>query len=1142
MSVVAGGLVTSLGVPATPAAAAGIVSITAVGNRTWVVPDGVFSATFEMYGAQGGNGGWDPNSTLDGTGDGTGGLGGHTRVTIPVNPGEVYDLMIGGQGGNANVATGQGGAGGFGGGGRGGDVDNSRYHLLGGGGGGGGRTEVSLNGATVLVAGGGGGGGGSGAFATLTAWCTNVRIGGGGGGGAGGSKADDGGSGPDGHFQNGVGGRGGDLFLTVLFPRRLAGGGGWSSWNSAGGGGGGGGYDSGDGGHTGGSINSGACVDDGQAQIAIGSGGGGGGGTGYAPENATHQRFDPQFSVMENSVNHGDGRITITYGDSTVPTLSIGTIAGYRYPDDPTHFAYGEIVDASLTIGTPLLGGLLVDVDGSSVAFGTIIGTAFTEFGYPMTRLQIGQFQPGHHVLRVRYTGDSVLQAPGATNVAVYSNSVEFEVDQPPPFVVTLTSSPNPSAQYSGGVTFTAVQESGLSAGNVTFEIDGHIAQRWFTMPGDPPSLCANITAPFYDPSTYRCVSYEVMSVGVHVITAHFSGTSLTPSADVSILHYVAGPAATLEVTAPAGAVAGSPFDVTVRAVDAQGTTVPNFAGTVQFSSSDPAGQLPDAYTFTSADAGIHTFTGGATLAGASNGTTITVGTSTVHGSATVAITPGALDHLTLTANPGTASPGEPVTVAAFGADAYGNSLGEVTEQSTFTVDGSACSANVCTATTPGDHTVVATDGDATGSDRFTISAPTVDHIVVSPSSATITAGGSQEYTIEAFDAGNNSLGDVTGATSLSMTPDGECTGASCAATVAGAHSVIATYDGAVASAALEVAPGPLDHVAMTPSSATIEAGVTQTFSVTGYDAYSNSLGDETEASRFAVSPDGSCTAAQCVATTAGDHTVTATVGGVSTTAQVYVSPGPFDHITASPPSATITAGDAQTFSASAFDAFDNPLGDVTASTSFTIGPDGSCAGASCSATVAGAHVVTASYGDATVDVELEVDPGAVDHLAISPASATVTAGTTQASTVTAFDAYGNTWGDVTASATFTITPDGSCTGSTCTATAAGEHTIRATVGALSATTTWTVTPATPALLRLTPVFSTVKRNVYQAYRADALDRYGNLIGDVTSSTTFSIYPDGSCSANRCTGTKKGLHLIVATRGTTLGVAVLDVA
>src|SRR5207245_2242218 len=85
--------------------------------------------------------------------------------------------------------------------------------------------------------------------------------------------------------------------------------------------------------------------------------------------------------------------------------------------------------------------------------------------------------------------------------------------------------------------------------------------------------------------------------------------------------------------------------------------------------------------------------------------------------------------------------------------------------------------------------------------------------IVLAPASATIGAGGSQAYTATGFDSGGHSLGDVTGATTFSIAPDGSCAGAICTATVAGPHTVTGV-DGAVsATASLDVVPGAPDHV-----------------------------------------------------------------------------------------------------------------------------------------------------------------------------------------------------------------------------------------------------------------------------------------------------------------------------------------
>ena len=56
---------------------------------------------------------------------------------------------------------------------------------------------------------------------------------------------------------------------------------------------------------------------------------------------------------------------------------------------------------------------------------------------------------------------------------------------------------------------------------------------------------------------------------------------------------------------------------------------------------------------------------------------------------------------------------------------------------------------------------------------------------------------------------------------------------------------------------------------------------------------------------------------------------------------------GGLDHLVLAPASATIASGGSQAYTAEGLDAFDNSLGDVTATTTFTIAPNGSCTGAS---------------------------------------------------------------------------------------------------------------------------------------------------------------------------------------------------
>ncbi|HXN61650.1 MAG TPA: Ig-like domain repeat protein [Acidimicrobiales bacterium] len=92
------------------------------------------------------------------------------------------------------------------------------------------------------------------------------------------------------------------------------------------------------------------------------------------------------------------------------------------------------------------------------------------------------------------------------------------------------------------------------------------------------------------------------------------------------------------------------------------------------------------------------------------------------------------------------------------------------------------------------------------------------------------------------------------------------------------------------AQGTLNVVPGALSSITLSPSTATITAGGSQTYAVTGYDSFGNSLGDVTGATRLAISPNGSCAGATCTVSTAGTHTVSASDGSVTTQAALDVN------------------------------------------------------------------------------------------------------------------------------------------------------------------------------------------------------------------------------------------------------------
>ena len=101
-----------------------------------------------------------------------------------------------------------------------------------------------------------------------------------------------------------------------------------------------------------------------------------------------------------------------------------------------------------------------------------------------------------------------------------------------------------------------------------------------------------------------------------------------------------------------------------------------------------------------------------------------------------------------------------------------------------------------------------------------------------------------QTYTAESRDQYDNKIADVTSTTTIAIAPDGSCTGSTCTASVTGTHTVTGSNAGKSGTASLQVSAGALDHIVISPASATISAGTSQTYTAQGFEAANNSLGD----------------------------------------------------------------------------------------------------------------------------------------------------------------------------------------------------------------------------------------------------------------------------------------------------------
>jgi hypothetical protein len=96
----------------------------------------------------------------------------------------------------------------------------------------------------------------------------------------------------------------------------------------------------------------------------------------------------------------------------------------------------------------------------------------------------------------------------------------------------------------------------------------------------------------------------------------------------------------------------------------------------------------------------------------------------------------------------------------------------------------------------------------------------TVDHIVITPKTATLTTGQSQSYSFEAFDNANNSFGIVTDSTYFSIESEagGSWTGGIYTSSQVGSWTITATWFGKTDTASLTVNANPRSNLASTPT------------------------------------------------------------------------------------------------------------------------------------------------------------------------------------------------------------------------------------------------------------------------------------------------------------------------------------
>ena len=168
-----------------------------------------------------------------------------------------------------------------------------------------------------------------------------------------------------------------------------------------------------------------------------------------------------------------------------------------------------------------------------------------------------------------------------------------------------------------------------------------------------------------------------------------------------------------------------------------------------------------------------------------------------------------------------------------------------------------------------------------------------VDNVVVSPGSASTTAGVDVAFTVEGFDINDDSLGDfTTSAAWTSNDPTAVITAGTFHFTKAGLHTITATVGTKSDTVTVTVLADVVDDVSLELSAATVNQGDSLTFEAWTVDQFGNRIANVS--STVVVTSDQPTDVVTGTTVTfphASPHVLTATLGAFSASVLVQVSP-----------------------------------------------------------------------------------------------------------------------------------------------------------------------------------------------------------------------------------------------------------
>jgi acetyl esterase/lipase len=449
--------------------------------------------------------------------------------------------------------------------------------------------------------------------------------------------------------------------------------------------------------------------------------------------------------------------------------------------------------------------------------------------------------------------------------------------------------------------------------------------------------------------------------------------------------------------------------------------------------------------------------------------------------------------------------------------------------------------------------------GSATAAALSLASLPALSAIAVTPGTASLPAGVTQQYTAtgtftdgSTLDISNTVTWSTGSASTATVTASGLVT-----AVGPGGTTVKAAQGSVSGSTGLTVTGTALAAIAVTPAIPAVPLGLTQQLSATGRYSDGSSHDITGVVSWSSSSTSVAAVNSQGLATSAsvGTATITAALGRVLGSTTLTVTAVAVSVIYVAPGVPSIALGTTRQFTATAT-MTDGETRDLTAAAQWSSGTSGVATIASGGlATSVGVGVtgITATVGKASDTASLTITNTKVTKITVAPATGSDQAGTSQQFTATGTYSDGSKK-DLTAAGYWSSSNGGVATISNtpqtvglASALKAGSTTITAVVGGVSGSAVLNVPAATLASIAIAPLAPWIGAGVNQHFTATGTYT-DQTVEDITSAVTWSssnasvaVASNGAGSAGLATSAGAGTATITAKLGSIAASTALTV-